>query len=71
MAYLIPAGAIITLLGVAGLLWCISQVNKARKAGVTDEELRAAMQAVMAPNLAALFLSAIGLAMVVVGILLG
>lgn len=71
MAALIPTGAIITLFGVAGLLWCIMKVNKARKSGASDEELRATMQAVMAPNLGALFLSAIGLAMVVVGILLG
>ena len=70
MAYLIPAGAIITLLGVAGLLWCILKVNRARNSGASDEELRDVLQSTMAPNLGALFFSAIGLAMVVVGILL-
>lgn len=70
MAYLIPAGAIITLLGLAGLLWCIAKVNRARKSGASDEDLRAVMQGVVPANLAALLLSALGLIVVVIGILL-
>ena len=70
MAYLIPAGAFITLLGLAGLLWCIFKVNRARKGGASDEELRAVMQEIVPANLAALLLSALGLIVVVVGIML-
>jgi len=54
MAYLIPAGAIITLLGLAGLLWCISKVNRARKSGASNDELNDVMQSIVPVNLAAL-----------------
>jgi hypothetical protein len=52
------------------MLWCISKVRNARKASLPDEELRLVMAQILPRNLAALFLSAIGLMMVVVGILL-
>ncbi len=71
MAILIPIGATVTLLGLAGLIWCILRVARARKAGLEDEALRGVMQKTVALNLGALFLSVIGLMMVVVGLLLG
>jgi len=70
MAWLIPAGTGVTLMGLAGLIWCIFKVSKARKAGLDEEALKAVMQSTIALNLGALFLSAIGLGLVVVGILL-
>jgi hypothetical protein len=71
MAILIPIGAVVTLVGLAGLLWCIFRVAKARRSGLDDEALSAVLQSTVAMNLGALFLSALGLMMVVVGILLG
>ncbi|MEP3347742.1 MAG: hypothetical protein ABJN34_05165 [Litoreibacter sp.] len=71
MSNLIPLGAVITLMGLAGLMWCIIKVARARKQGLNDEELRAVMQTTVGLNLGALFLSAIGLMMVVLGIILG
>ena len=68
---IIWAGATLSLLGLAGLVWCILRVNRARKAGLSDDDLRAAVQAVLPWNLGALFLSVIGLMMVMVGISLG
>jgi hypothetical protein len=68
---LIWAGAAVTLLGLAGLVWCILKVAAARKAGLPEAELRARLQRVVALNLAALLVSAIGLMMVVAGIVLG
>lgn len=68
---IIWTGAALSLLGLAGLVWCILRVNRARKAGLNDDELRAAVQAVLPWNLGALFLSVIGLMMVMVGISLG
>ncbi|MCB2117124.1 MAG: hypothetical protein KDE00_12715 [Rhodobacteraceae bacterium] len=65
------SGAVVTLLGLAGLLWCIAKVAAAKRAGLTDEALRARLQKVVALNLGALLVSAIGLMMVVVGIFLG
>ncbi len=70
MDWLIPAGAAVTLLGLAGLVWCIVKVAAARRAGLPDAELRARLQRVVALNLAALLVSALGLMMVVAGILL-
>ena len=71
MANLVWIGAIVSLLGLAGLVWCIVRVWNARKAGLGDDELRVVLQKVVPVNSAALFLSVIGLMMVVIGILLG
>lgn len=68
---IIWSGAGLSLAGLAGLVWCILRVNRARKAGLSDDDLRAAVQAVLPWNLAALFLSVIGLMMVILGISLG
>ncbi|WP_347310247.1 hypothetical protein [Defluviimonas sp. SAOS-178_SWC] len=71
MDWLIWTGAVVTLAGLAGLVWCILKVTAARRAGLSDADLRTRLQRVVALNLGALFLSAIGLMMVVAGILLG
>ncbi|MDA8747720.1 hypothetical protein N9M66_05870 [Litoreibacter sp.] len=71
MAYLIPIGAVVTLIGLVLLLMCIAKVAKARSAGLPEDELRVVLEGTVPMNLGALFLSAIGLMMVVVGILLG
>lgn len=71
MDRLVMAGAAVTLVGLAGLVWCIWTVAAARRAGLSDADLRARLQRVVALNFAALLVSAIGLMMVVAGILLG
>lgn len=71
MSNLIPLGAVITLMGLLGLVWCIVKVSRARKQGLSDEELRAVMQTTVGLNLGALLLSAVGLMMVILGIILG
>ncbi|MGH1578730.1 hypothetical protein [Planktotalea sp.] len=71
MDALIWSGAAISCLGLVGLVLSIIKVNRARKAGLNDEELRAAVQKVLPLNLGSLFLSVIGLMMVIVGIFLG
>ncbi|MFO1174117.1 MAG: hypothetical protein U1E48_02760 [Paracoccaceae bacterium] len=71
MAGLIWAGTAVTLLGLAGLIGCILTVARARKAGLDDAALKARLQRVVAWNMGALFVSVIGLMMVVVGIFLG
>lgn len=71
MEVLIWSGAAVTLAGLAGLVWCIAKVAAARRAGLPDTELRARLQRVVALNLGALLVSALGLMMVVAGILLG
>ena len=71
MQALIWIGAVITLAGVAGVLWCVIRVARAKRANLADDELRAELAGVLPVNLAALLVSAIGLMCVVVGILLG
>lgn len=68
MAWLVWVGAAISLIGLVGLVTSIVKVNKARKSGLSDEELRAAVQKVMPLNLGSLFMSVIGLMVVMVGI---
>jgi hypothetical protein len=68
---LIWSGAAVSLLGLLGLVMSIIRVQRARKAGLSDDELRLAVQKVLPLNLGSLFLSVIGLMMVIVGIFLG
>ena len=70
MEILIWIGSILSLLGLVGLIWCIKTVLRAKKAAVSDEELRMSLQKVVPFNMAALFLSAIGLMLVILGIML-
>ena len=70
MEILVYLGAVVTLAGLAALVWCILRVRAARRAALPDAELRRRLQSVVALNLGALLLSALGLAMVVVGVLL-
>ena len=70
MEALIWIGAGLTLVGLAGLIWCIVVVMRARKAGLSDDELKSRLQSVVALNMGALAVSGIGLMCVVVGILL-
>lgn len=70
MTWLIWVGAAVSVAGLAGLVWCILKVVKARKAGLSDEELRDVVKKVVPLNMGALFLSTIGLMMVILGIFL-
>ncbi len=71
LAVLIPVGTVVTLLGLGLLLWCVLRVARARRSGASDEALKAVLQSTVPLNLGALCLSAVGLMLVVVGILLG
>lgn len=70
MEILIWIGSILSILGLIGLLWCIKTVIKAKRLANSDEELRTSLQKVVPLNMAALFLSAIGLMLVILGIML-
>ena len=71
MDLLVWIGAAISALGLVGIIYRIVAVDKARKAGLADDELRARISRILPINLGSLFLSVIGLMMVVVGVLLG
>lgn len=67
---LIWGGAVLSLGGLCGLVWCIYYVAKARRAKLSEEELRQRLQSALPLNLGSLFLSIIGLMLIIVGIFL-
>ncbi|MDR5654552.1 hypothetical protein [Ruixingdingia sedimenti] len=71
MGGLIWVGTAATAAGIGGLFWCIWQVTRAKRAGLDDAALRARLQRIVVLNLAALGVSALGLALVIAGIVLG
>ncbi|MEY4780613.1 MAG: hypothetical protein RLZZ607_1926 [Pseudomonadota bacterium] len=68
MQALIWGGAAVTLLGVAGLMFCAAQSLKART--LPDDQARAAMARVVTLNLASMGVAVLGLMAVVAGLLL-
>ncbi len=68
MEWLIWVGAAVSLFGLGGLIYCIKRVWTARKAGLNDDELKAVLQQVVPINTGSLFLSVMGLMIVVIGI---
>lgn len=68
---MIWVGAAITVVGLLGLLWCIFTVVRARRRGLSDDEMRKVLRSVLAINIAALMVSVLGLLVIAVGIFLG
>jgi len=68
---IIWAGTAISVLGLLGLVYCIVRVSRAKRAGLEDAQMRDELKKVVPLNLGALFLSVIGLMMVIIGIFLG
>jgi len=70
MDMIVWAGAVVSLAGVAGLVWCILYVIRLRRQELDETTLRARMQRAVLVNFAALAVSTLGLMMVVAGIFL-
>lgn len=68
---MIWAGTALSLFGLAGLVWCIFRVARARRAKLDDAAMRDVLRTVLPMNMGALFLSVLGLMLVVVGVILG
>lgn len=71
MGWLILIGAVISAIGLIGLVYSIVRVIKARRSGLSDDELKAAVASALPLNMGSFALSALGLMMVVVGVILG
>jgi hypothetical protein len=71
MQTLVWAGALVSLIGVAGLVYCVLRALRVRRSGLSDDAMRAELQQVVVINMGALAVSAIGLMLVVLGIFLG
>ena len=70
MNWLIIPGVIVTCIGLVLLFYTIAWIWRAKKQGASDTEMKAQLQAAIAWNLGAMGCSAIGLMMVVLGVLL-
>ena len=65
---IIWTGATLSVLGLIGLIWCILTVSRAKRAELSDDAMRDVLKRALPMNLGALFLSVIGLMMVIIGI---
>lgn len=70
MEILIYIGAAISAVGLVGLVMSALRVLKAKRAGLDDDAMREAVRRAMVLNFGALMLSAFGLILVVVGVIL-
>ena len=70
MVGLIWAGVGLTTLGLAGVIWSILRVARARRRLSRDEDLRAEVKKALPINLGAFMLSILGLMMVLLGVML-
>jgi hypothetical protein len=70
MQHLAPLGLVITVGGLVGLGWCIAQGFRIRRAGLPAEEIHARLHKLLAINLGSVALAALGLAILVAGLLL-
>lgn len=70
MDWLIIIGALLAGLGLVGLVLSMMRVIKAKRAGLDDDAMRAAVASAMPLNMGAFAVSALGLMMVVVGVIL-
>ena len=70
MQYMIWGGAVVTLISVAMLGWCVIMALRVRRAGLDEAATKAALQRVLIWNMAAIAVAAIGLMAVVIGVIL-
>lgn len=70
MEWLIWLGAAVSVVGLGGLVACIVIAIKAKRSDQAEAEVRARLQRAVVLNMGALFLSVIGLMMVVIGVVL-
>ena len=70
MDFLIWGGAVVSFSSLFGLVWCIVKARQAKNAANSEEELNTEIRKLIPWNMGALFLSTIGLMIVIVGIFL-
>lgn len=71
MAALVWIGAALAVAGLCGLIWCIIVAARAKREGLEGKAMEARLRRLVALNLGALAVSALGLMMVVMGVILG
>ena len=71
MSGIVLTGVALSLLGIIGLMLCIAKIVKAKRRSLSDEDMRAELASLMPVNLGSLFLSAVGLMTVAIGVAVG
>lgn len=70
MEILVWIGAGLSLMGLAGVIWSMVKVARAKGRNLPDAELREVMRAMLPWNIGALLVSVMGLMTVMVGLAL-
>ena len=70
MDWFIIPGVIVTFIGLGLLFYTILRIMRAKKQRLSDDEIKVHLQSAIAWNLVAIVCSAIGLMMVVIGLML-
>jgi hypothetical protein len=70
MELLIWIGAAISVAGLAGLVWCIVAIARAKRAKLPEQEMRNSLRRAVTINMAAFMTSVLGLILVIVGVVL-
>ena len=71
MTLVFYAGVALTLVGLAGILWFIHRARRLRRTDADDATVQAELRALVLLNVAAVGLAFLGLAITVVGLILG
>ena len=71
MEIIVWIGAALSAIGLCGIVYSLIAVAKAKRAGLSDEDLRGRIATILPLNLIALFISMIGLMAVIIGVMLG
>ena len=71
MEIVVCIGAAMSVIGLIGIGYSVVMVTRAKRANLSDADMRARLAKVLPVNLGALFVSVMGLMTVAVGIMLG
>jgi hypothetical protein len=71
MEIVVWIGAAMSVIGLIGIGYSVVMVTRAKRANLSDSDMRARLAKVLPVNLGALFVSVLGLMTVAVGIMLG
>lgn len=71
MEIVVWIGAAMSVIGLIGIGYSVVMVTRAKRANLSEADMRARLAKVLPVNLGALFVSVLGLMTVAVGIMLG
>ena len=71
MEIVVWIGAAMSVIGLIGIGYSVVMVTRAKRANLSDADMRASLAKVLPVNLGALLVSVLGLMTVAVGIMLG